>query len=260
MTSERAREILRCMANGVDPITGEILEADHLCNSPEVIRAIFAAIQAMSGSEETNASTNDRKDGKLNAGRKWTQEDLDELKRMHQNGEPMEQICARLQRNERSVLKQLTRLGLRENANSSGRPITPGLERAGQRWTQEEDARLRALHAEKAPIERISERMQRSEYAIYCRMEKLQLFETECGYPPEETLPPLSNRDSQQLRKMFLEGTPVDELAACFERSEKSIRARLFYMGLSRESPLPPWRKNASVQASPALRSDGDEM
>ena len=49
MTSERAREILRCMANGVDPITGEILEADHLCNSPEVIRAIFAAIRLGGG-------------------------------------------------------------------------------------------------------------------------------------------------------------------------------------------------------------------
>lgn len=184
MTSERAREILRCMANGVDPITGEILEAEHLCNSPEVIRAICTAIQALSGSEDAGASDSVRRNGRLYSGRRWTQEDLDELKRMYQDGDPMELICARLQRREKGILKQLTRLGLRENANSSDRTTTPGLERAGQRWTQEEDSRLRALHAEKAPIERIAESMQRSEYAIYCRMEKLQLFGTAYGYPP----------------------------------------------------------------------------
>lgn len=241
MTTDRAIEILRCMANGIDPITGEILKEDHLCNSPEVIRALYTAIQAMSGAENGDESRIVRKSEKLNAGRPWTDADLDALKRMYQDGDSMDLICAKLQRRERGVLKQLERLGLTENAKAS----SPGLERAGQRWMQEEDALLRNLYSEKWSIERMAARMQRSEYAIYCRMEKLQLFGDEYGYPPNEALPPLSNKDSQQLREMFLSGTPIDELAAYFERSENSILARLFYMGLIKESPISSWRKKS---------------
>lgn len=241
MTTDRAAEILRCMANGVDPITGEILEEDHLCNSPEVIRALCTAIQAMSGAGDADASRFVRKNGKLNAGRPWTDADLDALKRMYQDGDSMDLICAKLQRRERGVLKQLERLGLAENAKAS----SPGLERAGQRWTPDEDTLLKHLYIDRLPIEKISAEMQRSEYAIYCRMEKLQLFGAEYGYPPNEECPPWSNKDNQQLREMFLSETPIDELAAYFERSENSIRARLFYMGLIKESPISILRKKS---------------
>ena len=239
MTTDRAAEILRCMANGVDPITGEILEENHLCNSPEVIRALCTAIRAMSNVDEADASRVVRKNGKLNAGRPWTDADLDALKRMYRDGDSMDQICAKLHRRERGVLKQLERLGLTRNAATP----SPGPERAGQRWTQEEDDLLNKLYSEKWPIEGMAARMQRSDYAIYCRMEKLQLFGAAYGYPPNEAFPPWSDKDKQQLREMYLSGTSVGELAAYFERSENSIRARLFYMGLTRESPLSPWRK-----------------
>ena len=48
MTNETALEILLRMADGVDPDTGELLAADHLCNRPAVIRALIAAVQALS--------------------------------------------------------------------------------------------------------------------------------------------------------------------------------------------------------------------
>ena len=241
MTTDRATEILRCMANGVDPITGEILETDHPCNSPEVVRALCTAIRAMSGTDNADTSHYVRKNVKLNAGRPWTDADLDALKSMYQDGDSMDSICAKLQRRERGVLKQLERLGLTENAKVP----SPGLERAGQRWMQEEDDQLKALYIDKWSIKEIAVEMQRSEYAIYCRMEKLQLFGTEYGYPPNEAFPPWSNKDSQQLREMFLSGTPIDELAAYFERSENSIRARLFYMGLTKEAPVSVLRKRS---------------
>ena len=241
MTTDRATEILRCMANGIDPITGEILEEDHLCNSPEVVRALCTAIHSMSGANDADTSRAVRKNGKLNAGRPWTDADLDALKRMYQDGDSMACICEKLQRRERGVLKQLERLGLTQNAKAP----SLGLERAGQRWTEEEDALLKNLYSEKWSIARMAARMQRSEYAIYCRIEKLQLFGAEYGYPPNEECPPWSNKDNQQLREMFLSETPIDELAAYFERSENSIRARLFYMGLIKESPISSWRKKS---------------
>ena len=240
MTAERATEILRCMANGVDPITGEILEEGHLCNSPEVIRALCAAIHAMTKADGADTSYPVRKNGKLNAGRPWTDDDLDALKRMHRDGASMDSICMILHRRERGVLKQMRLLGLKQKKASAS-----GLERAGERWTKEEDDLLKDLHIDRWPIEEIAAKMQRSEYAIYCRMEKLQLYGAAYGYPPKEEYPPWNNKDNQQLREMFLSGIPVDELATHFEQSENSIRARLFYLGLTRESPLPPWRKRS---------------
>lgn len=38
---------------------------------------------------------------------------------------------------------------------------------------------------------------------------KLLLFCAEYGYPPNEALPPRSNKDNQQLREMFLSETPM---------------------------------------------------
>ena len=101
----------------------------------------------------------------------------------------MDWICAMLQRRERGVQKQLAHLGLIESKKNASKTPSPGLERAGQRWTREEDAQLKNLFSEKLPIAEIAAEMQRSDYAIYCRMEKLQLFGAEYGYPPNEEPP-----------------------------------------------------------------------
>ncbi|WP_423383562.1 hypothetical protein [Burkholderia sp. LMG 32019] len=71
-------EIIERLANGIDPITGEILSDQGPFNQPEVIRALFAAAQAL----RANAGGGDGQpssDGKpLNAGRAWSP-DEDEL-------------------------------------------------------------------------------------------------------------------------------------------------------------------------------------
>ena len=67
MTSEIAREILQIMAKGIDPITGEILPDDHLCNHPEVARALCLAIQSLSTKSPFPDLPVNKKNGKLNA-------------------------------------------------------------------------------------------------------------------------------------------------------------------------------------------------
>ena len=57
MTNETALEILLRMADGVDPDTGELLAADHLCNRPAVIRALIAAVQALSAAQAARGQT-----------------------------------------------------------------------------------------------------------------------------------------------------------------------------------------------------------
>lgn len=42
----KAREIVRALADGVDPATGELLPGESVYNSPDVIRALFTVLDA----------------------------------------------------------------------------------------------------------------------------------------------------------------------------------------------------------------------
>ena len=47
MDIERAKELISVLADGVDPLTGEVLEGDHLCNKPEIIRAMHVVLEEL---------------------------------------------------------------------------------------------------------------------------------------------------------------------------------------------------------------------
>ena len=49
MKAERAAEILRALADGLDPFTGEVLDDGSPLQNPECIRALFAAIETLEG-------------------------------------------------------------------------------------------------------------------------------------------------------------------------------------------------------------------
>lgn len=55
----------------------------------------------------------------------------------------------------------------------------------------------------------------------------------------------MNQRKKQLLREMFLSGKTVKELADYFGCPEDSIRVRLFYMGLFKESPISALRKKS---------------
>lgn len=243
MTVEAATTILQNMIDGIDPVTGEVLPHDHLCNYPEVMRALHVAILSMSSEKGKIKDSSAQNHIKLNAGRPWTNQELDELEQLYLSGMPITSICEQLQRRERGLKKQLMYLGLiQSEAKPSSNP-TPGLERAGLPWTREEDMKLRKLHSEEHTIAEISAEMHRSEYSIFCRMEKLELYGEEHGYPAKDTLPKWTSQDNRKLRELFQSGAPIKDIAANMERPEKSITARLFYMGLTQESPLPKLKR-----------------
>ena len=67
----RAREIIRTLADGVDPTTGEVLAKENVFNSPDVIRALYTVLEA----------TASQSDGPLrNAGKAWTETEDDKLR------------------------------------------------------------------------------------------------------------------------------------------------------------------------------------
>ena len=71
MDTVRAREIIRSLAEGIDPSTGEVLTKESVFNSPDVIRALYTIWE-----ETAPIST----DPLRNAGKPWTETEDDKLR------------------------------------------------------------------------------------------------------------------------------------------------------------------------------------
>ena len=48
MDVHRAKELLTILADGVDPLTGEVLPDNHVCNKGEIVRALHCAVEELS--------------------------------------------------------------------------------------------------------------------------------------------------------------------------------------------------------------------
>lgn len=48
MDVQRAKELLMVLADGIDPLTGEVLPDDHGCNKGEIVRALHCAVEELS--------------------------------------------------------------------------------------------------------------------------------------------------------------------------------------------------------------------
>lgn len=69
----KAREIIRTLADGVDPTSGEVLPKESVYNSPDVIRALFVVLDATSPAQAyLNAPYR-------NAGKPWTDAEDEKL-------------------------------------------------------------------------------------------------------------------------------------------------------------------------------------
>ena len=101
-----AKEIIKALANGVNPATGEILPSDSVCNEPDVIRALYAAAEALNSQEKKEPKPKPE-----NSGKRWTNEDDNLLSEMFDNECSKKEICNRCGRTGYSVAARLVRLG-----------------------------------------------------------------------------------------------------------------------------------------------------
>ena len=106
MDIERAKELLKSLAEGVDPLTGEVLPEDHVCNQPELIRALYCVLGKL---DEPKAKP--KKTQAENAGKPWTTEDDARLCQMFDAGATKRELCERFQRSEGAIESRLARLG-----------------------------------------------------------------------------------------------------------------------------------------------------
>ena len=103
MELKQAKALLTELADGVDPLTGECLPADSVCNRPEIIRALHCVLWHTSGKRKHPSPPN--------AGKPWTEEDEAALMQMFDTGSTIAEISAQFQRTNGAIVRRLERLG-----------------------------------------------------------------------------------------------------------------------------------------------------
>lgn len=118
MELQTAREIIDTLAQGIHPVTGEVMPQDSPYNAPPVIRALFAVSQALeAGATATAADTTikaRRNRGELppNTGKAWAPEDDDQLRTGFAAGTPVKDLAAALGRTRWAIESRLVKLGV----------------------------------------------------------------------------------------------------------------------------------------------------
>jgi hypothetical protein len=118
------KQIIRHLAEGVDPLTGELLEGNGPLNSPVVIRALYSLLN------ECEGRTRNRRDPKARAapenfGKPWSEADRTWLQQSYLGGVAEAELAATLKRTKGGISGELIRLGLKEAPAPTGMRSPP---------------------------------------------------------------------------------------------------------------------------------------
>lgn len=122
MTNEAAVAILQQLLEGVDPRTGEIFGDEHVCNDPQVIRALYRAVRALYYAKEYPKPVRENRKKAAapppsaqkpeRAGKPWTDEECRRLEKLFKSRLSIEVMAAQLRRSSYAVYCKLEHMGL----------------------------------------------------------------------------------------------------------------------------------------------------
>ena len=107
MDIQRAKELLSMLADGVNPLTGEILPDDDSCNQAEIVRALNAAVIELDKLVARRARPQPDK-----AGKPWSKEEEAQLIEEYQEGITANEIAKLHSRSKGAIAARLVRLGM----------------------------------------------------------------------------------------------------------------------------------------------------
>jgi len=110
MLDESTLAIVRALARGIDPATGETLPVTHPCQQPATIRALGAALTELETGAAAARLLRQAAIG-AKAGTPWDPADDEALARAFDRGEPLPKLAHDLQRSRGAIEARLVRLG-----------------------------------------------------------------------------------------------------------------------------------------------------
>jgi hypothetical protein len=112
MEQDRALSILKTLADGVDPATGEQFSADSPYQHPDIIRALLWAVHTLSGPARAQKQAASRAESAAtNTGKPWSEEEDAHLGKAFDAGKPIEQLAEEHKRSRLAIEARLVKLG-----------------------------------------------------------------------------------------------------------------------------------------------------
>lgn len=117
MELSQAKSLLAVLADGANPVTGEILPAESPYNEPKIIRALFLVLNS-AYVKPVKKTPEERMEENLSAGRPrmaglpWTEEWRAELADKFEAGTPMGKLAQHFERTQGAIHAELARQGL----------------------------------------------------------------------------------------------------------------------------------------------------
>ena len=118
MELNESRNIVKTLAQGIHPTTGEAFPEESPYNDPEVIRALFSILEFVKQTKKPKKSVEERRRENLeigrpiNSGLPWTEEDRVTVRSGFQEGTTVEKLAATLGRSSGSIVAEVIRQDL----------------------------------------------------------------------------------------------------------------------------------------------------
>jgi len=108
MDASQALAVVRSLANGIDPVTGEVFPAESAYQRPDVVRALYEAAHALERHERY-----DRRKAEMPAktGEPWSEDEDRKLLAAFDSGQSLQELAVAHQRTLAGVRARLLKYG-----------------------------------------------------------------------------------------------------------------------------------------------------
>jgi hypothetical protein len=117
MDLNHAKDILKALADGIHPITGEVLSNVDSCNQVEVVRALHTVLDELNN----NSKSVVKKSSHINAGKPWSESECVQLQQEFQSGMKLSDIAKQHGRSRNAIKAKLADMGLMDYSYYTGR-------------------------------------------------------------------------------------------------------------------------------------------
>jgi hypothetical protein len=108
MVHAEALNVVRALAHGVDPLSGEVFSPESPYQRADTVRALMMAVQAL---EEAERAARRRSELPAKAGEPWTEEEDRRLLAGFDAGSGLAELAARHQRTQTGIRARLVKYG-----------------------------------------------------------------------------------------------------------------------------------------------------